>query len=217
MGFQVEQSALVLVDLQNDFCAGGALAVPGGEEVVPVANQLRPYFKWVILTQDYHPHDHSGFATNHQEAVVGDIKVIDGIEQTLWPVHCVQGTRGANFHEALQVEGIQHIVYKGTDKTVDSYSAFFDNAHRRSTGLHDYLLKNNIKHLYLMGLATDYCVKYSVLDALQLGYAVTVIEDGCRGIGLRLTCISNAINDMKSAGAKFISYNQFMTSQGDCK
>ncbi len=217
MGFQVEQSALVLVDLQNDFCAGGALAVPGGEEVVPVANELRPHFRWVILTQDYHPHDHSSFASNHLEAAVGDIKVIDDIEQTLWPVHCVQGTRGANFHEALQVEGIQHIVYKGTDKTVDSYSAFFDNAHRRSTGLHDYLQKNNIKHLYLMGLATDYCVKYSVLDALHLGYAVTVIEDGCRGVGLRASDVNCAMEDMKAAGAQFTTYNQFITSQGDCK
>ena len=217
MGFQVEQSALILVDLQNDFCAGGALAVPGGDDVVTVANDLRPYFKWVILTQDYHPNDHSNFAANHAEATVGDVIMIDHIEQTLWPVHCVQGTWGANFHETLQVEGIQHIVYKGTDKTVDSYSAFFDNAHRRSTGLHDYLQKNGIKHLFLMGLATDYCVKYSVLDALHLGYRVSVIEDGCRGIDLRTGDIQKAIEDMKLAGAQFTTYNQFINSHGECK
>lgn len=210
----LEHSALLLVDLQNDFCAGGALAVPQGDEVVSIANALQPSFSLVVATQDWHPHDHMSFAENHADAAIGDTMMVDGISQTLWPVHCVQGTRGAEFHPHLNMTKVNQIVHKGIDKVVDSYSAFFDNAHRRSTGLHDYLQEKKIKHIFILGLATDYCVKYSVLDALNLGYDVTVIEDGCRGVGLHANDIPQAIASMKAAGALFQTHNQFIKSLG---
>lgn len=217
MGHLLEKSALILVDLQNDFCNGGALAVPGGDDVMTIANALQPHFNLIIATQDWHPHDHMSFAANHQSAGVGDHLSIDGIDQTLWPVHCVQESVGADFHHALNFSRIHHVVHKGTDKVVDSYSAFFDNAHKRSTGLHDLLQSSGITHIFMMGLATDYCVKYSVLDALALGYTVTVIEDGCRGVGLNPNDIPDAIATMQNAGAEWISYNQFINSMGSFK
>lgn len=217
MGHLLEKSALILVDLQNDFCGGGALAVPGGDDVIPVANSVQSYFQHIIATQDWHPHDHLSFAANHPGAGVGDHLSIQGIDQTLWPVHCVQGTVGAEFHHALDRSRIQQVVHKGTDKVVDSYSAFFDNAHQRSTGLHDLLQAQGITHIYMMGLATDYCVKYSVLDARALGYAVTVIEEGCRGVGLKAADIPEAIAAMQAAGAEWVSYNQFINSMGSLK
>jgi nicotinamidase/pyrazinamidase len=214
MGNLLQHSALLLVDLQNDFCAGGALAVPAGDDIIPIANKLQALVPFVIATQDWHPHDHMSFAANHQAKHVGEVVVLDGISQTLWPVHCVQGTSGADFHPALSQAHIKHVVRKGIDKVVDSYSAFFDNAHRRSTGLHDYLQAQGITHLYILGLATDYCVKYSVLDALQLGYQITVIEDACKGVGLNANDIADAMAEMQAAGARFITHNQFIKSLG---
>lgn len=214
MGNLLQQSALLLVDLQNDFCAGGSLAVPAGDDIIPLANSLLPLMPLVIATQDWHPHDHMSFADNHQEKAIGDTLMVDGISQTLWPVHCVQGSKGAEFHPDLNLNHIQHIVHKGVDKVVDSYSAFFDNAHLRSTGLHDYLQTQGIQHIYILGLATDYCVKYSVLDALHLGYHITVIEDACKGVGLQTNDIEAAVAEMKAAGATFVSHNQFIKSLG---
>lgn len=214
MGNLLQQSALLLVDLQNDFCAGGSLAVPAGDDIIPLANALLPLMPLVIATQDWHPHDHMSFADNHQQKTIGDTLMVDGISQTLWPVHCVQGTKGAEFHPHLNLEHINHIVHKGIDKVVDSYSAFFDNAHRRSTGLHDYLQTKGIQHIYILGLATDYCVKYSVLDALHLGYHITVIEDACKGVGLQTNDIEAAVAEMKAAGANFVDHNQFIKSLG---
>lgn len=210
----LQQSALLLVDLQNDFCAGGSLAVPAGDDIIPLANALMPLMPLVIATQDWHPHDHMSFAANHDNKAIGDALMVDGISQTLWPVHCVQGSHGAAFHPDLALSHISHIVHKGIDKVVDSYSAFFDNAHRRSTGLHDFLQSQAIKRIYILGLATDYCVKYSVLDALHLGYEVTVIEDACKGVGLQTTDIENAVAEMKNAGAAFINHNHFIKSLG---
>lgn len=196
--------ALLLVDLQNDFCAGGSLAVPDADAVIPLANQLQSYFDVIIATQDWHPHNHMSFAANHPDAAVGDVITVDNISQVLWPIHCVQESNGAKFHADLQTQKLKKIIHKGIDPRIDSYSAFFDNEHLRKTELHDYLRAHHVNHIYIMGLATDYCVKYTVLDALQLGFAVTVITDGCRGVELKTGDVAQAINAMQQAGATLI-------------
>lgn len=200
-----DKKALILVDLQNDFCKGGALHVPEGDEVISVANELQPQFDLVIATKDWHPKNHMSFASNHPGKKIGEHVQINELDQILWPDHCVQGTRGAEFHPALDDSYIDRIIFKGTDKSIDSYSAFFDNAHLRSTGLGEFLKEEGIKDLYIMGLATDYCVKYSCLDALKLGFKVHVILKGCRGVGLNKDDIVNAIKEMQRAGAEILS------------
>jgi nicotinamidase/pyrazinamidase len=194
-------NVLIIVDLQNDFLPGGALPVPHGDEVIPLANELQRKFELVLATKDWHPPDHGSFAANHPGKKPGDRIVLDGIEQILWPVHCVQNTRGAEFALSFETSRVAHIFHKGIDTKIDSYSTFFDNAHRRHTGLADYLKKRSIKDIYLMGLALDYCVKYSALDARQLGLNTYVIVDGCRGIELESGDISRALNEMKRVGA----------------
>jgi len=194
-------NALILVDLQNDFLPGGALAVPHGDEVVPLANKLQRKFELVLATQDWHPRDHGSFAANHPGKKPGERIILDGIEQILWPVHCVQNTHGAEFAISFDTSRVAHVFHKGTDPMIDSYSTFFDNAHRRHTGLAHYLEKRGAKNIYLMGLALDYCVKYSALDARQLGLKTHVIVDGCRGIELEPGDISRALDEMKRAGA----------------
>jgi len=193
--------ALIIVDLQNDFLPGGALAVPQGDEVVPLANELQRRFELVVATQDWHPPDHGSFAANHPAKKPGDRIILDGIEQILWPVHCVQNTHGAEFAPSFDTSRIAHIFHKGIDPRIDSYSTFFDNAHRRHTGLAHYLEKRWIKDIYLLGLALDYCVKYSALDARQLGLNTHVILDGCRGIELEPGDIGRALDEMKEADA----------------
>jgi nicotinamidase/pyrazinamidase len=195
------KSALILVDLQNDFMPGGALAVPRGDEVVPLADQLQERFDLVVATKDWHPSDHGSFAANHPGKKPGDRIILDGIEQILWPVHCVQNTHGAKFAPSFDTSRIAHIFHKGTERNIDSYSTFFDNAHRRHTGLAHYLKKRGIKDIYLMGLALDYCVKYSALDARQLGLTTYIILDGCRGIELEPGDVDRALEEMKDAGA----------------
>lgn len=175
------QTALLLIDLQNDFCPGGSLAVPEGDQVIAAANQLMPHFKTVIATQDWHPRHHASFVD-------------------LWPVHCVQNTFGAQFHPDLQLHFITTVIQKGIDQMIDSYSAFYDNAHVKNTGLADYLRKKNISVLYVMGLATDYCVKYSCLDAITEGFTVHLIQDGCRGVNLQKHDIENALRTLEDSG-----------------
>jgi nicotinamidase/pyrazinamidase len=194
-------NALIIVDLQNDFLPGGALPVPHGDEVIPVANQLQGSFGLVLATQDWHPPDHGSFAANHPGKKPGDHIILDGIEQILWPVHCVQNTRGAEFAPSFDTSRIAHVFQKGVERNIDSYSTFFDNAHRRHTGLAHYLKERSIKDIYLLGLALDYCVKYSVLDARQLGLNTHVILDGCRGIDLEPGDTGRALDEMKRAGA----------------
>jgi nicotinamidase/pyrazinamidase len=194
-------NALIIVDLQNDFLPGGALAVPRGDEVLPLANELQRRFDLVVATQDWHPPDHGSFAANHPGKKPGDRVMLDGIEQILWPVHCIQETHGAEFAASFDTSGIAQVFHKGTDPQIDSYSTFFDNAHRRETGLADYLKERSIRNIYLMGLALDYCVKYSTLDAHQLGFNAHVILDGCRGIGLEPGDIDRALDEMKLVGA----------------
>jgi nicotinamidase/pyrazinamidase len=194
-------NALIIVDLQNDFLPGGALAVPHGDEVIAVANELQKRFELVLATQDWHPPNHGSFAANHPGKKPGDRIMLDGIEQILWPVHCVQNTPGAEFAPSFNTSRIAHVFHKGIDPRIDSYSTFFDNAHRRHTGLAHYLQKRGIKEIYLMGLALDYCVKYSTLDARHLGLNTYVIVDGCRGIELESGDITRALEEMKRAGA----------------
>jgi nicotinamidase/pyrazinamidase len=197
-------NALIIVDLQNDFLPGGALAVPGGNEVIPLANELQRRFDVVLATQDWHPPDHGSFAANHPGKKPGDRIMLDGIEQILWPVHCVQKTRGAEFAPSFDTTRIAHVFHKGNDPRIDSYSTFFDNAHRRSTGLADYLRDRAIKGIYLLGLALDYCVKYSALDARQLGLNTHVVLDGCRGIDVQPGDLNCAVDEMKQAGATIL-------------
>src|SRR5688572_25354970 len=180
-------NALVLVDIQNDFVFGGALAVPDGDAVVPIANRLAAdgRFDLIVATQDWHPPDHGSFAASHPGRTVGEVIDLHGLPQVLWPVHCVQGTRGAEFVPRLATSRIERVFQKGTDPTIDSYSGIFDNGHRKSTGLGEYLKGNGVEDIYILGLATDYCVKFTALDARQLGFTTFVIEDGCRGVNLK--------------------------------
>jgi len=195
------KGVLIIVDLQNDFLPGGALPVPQGDEVIPLTNELQQRFDLVLATKDWHPPDHGSFATNHRGKEPGDRIILDGIEQILWPGHCVQNTHGAEFAAAFDTSRIARIFHKGTERNIDSYSTFFDNAHRRHTGLAHYLEKHGIKDIYLMGLALDYCVKYSALDARHLGLKTHVILDGCRGIELAPGDVDRALDEMKRAGA----------------
>lgn len=194
--------ALILVDIQNDFCPGGALAVPDGAAVVAVANRLMPDFPLVVATQDFHPPTHQSFAANHPGRREYEVIDLDGLEQVLWPVHCVQNTAGAALHPALAREHIAAVFRKGTDPRIDSYSGFFDNGHRRATGLGEYLKAQGVTDVVVMGLATDYCVKATALDAARLGFRTTVVEDGCRGVGLRPTDVADALDTMKAAGVR---------------
>ncbi len=192
--------ALILVDIQNDFLPGGALAVPCGDEVVQVANRLMPFYPLVVATQDWHPADHSSFASKHPGRSIGEAAEVAGIDQILWPDHCVQGTVGADFAPNLNTADIDHVVPKGTHRMIDSYSGFFDNEHRHATGLGDYLMQRGVTEVDVMGLATDYCVKFTALDAVQLGFKVRLIVDGVRGVELSQGDCDRAMDQMQAAG-----------------
>ena len=199
------KKALVLVDLQNDFIPGGSLAVRDGDAVIPVANAVQKKFNFIVATQDWHPQNHGSFASNHAGKHPGDVINLGGLPQVLWPDHCVQGSRGARFHPVLNRTRIAKVFRKGTDPEIDSYSTFFDNAHRKSTGLGDYLKQEKVTDVYLAGLATDYCVKYSALDAVHLGFKTHVIIDGCRGVELKPGDTKKAVDEMRKAGVEIVS------------
>jgi len=206
--------ALLIVDVQNDFLAGGALAVPKGEEIIPVINRLQQKFEWILLSQDWHPKDHESFAAvQHKEP--GEQIMLHGSMQTLWPAHCIHGTFGAELSPELKQSRVSKIIKKGTDKQVDSYSCFFDNDQKRSTGLDVFLREQNITDLFIAGLATDYCVKYSVLDAVRLGFRAFVVRDAVCGVGLHPGDIEKAFEKMKKAGAKLIDSSSLM-GKVDC-
>lgn len=197
--------ALILVDIQNDFLPGGALAVPAGDEVVAVVNRLMACFPLIVATQDWHPADHGSFASQHPGRQAGDVVQLQGIPQILWPDHCVQGTPGAEFAPGFGVERVQRIFHKGVDRDIDSYSGFYDNQRLRSTGLGEFLRERGATEIAIAGLATDYCVKFSALDAIQLGFRVRVIEDGCRGVDLRPGDSALALQEVQAAGAQLIN------------
>ncbi len=173
---------LVLIDVQNDFMPYGALPVPEGDQIVEVINKILNKFDLVVATQDWHPENHISFASNNPGKKVFDIIEIDGYKQTLWPDHCVQGTKGAEFHPDLNTKPIEAIFRKGVNPEIDSYSGFYDNLNKKSTGLAGYLKEKNAKDLYFAGLAADYCVYYSIKDAIKEGYHVYLIEDATRAI-----------------------------------
>jgi len=208
------KKALILVDLQNDFCKNGSLAVPDGDAVIALANQLQDYFGIVVVSKDWHPADHMSFASNHSGKKVGDVVLVHGIQQILWPDHCVQHTPGAELHPELNLHSINHIVHKGIQKTIDSYSVFFDNEHLRATDLTNYLHKKNVTDVYIMGLATDYCVKYSCLDAVKLGFNTYIIVDACRGVELNPGDIQAALQEAEAVGVKMMSSAEIMEHSG---
>ena len=184
--------ALILVDIQNDFCPGGSLAVREGDQIVPVVNELQKHFDLVVATKDWHPAGHSSF-------------------ETLWPPHCVQGSAGAEFCPALDTARIARTFLKGTDLAVDSYSGFFDNEHKRATGLGDYLKAQGVTDVVIAGLATDYCIKFTALDALQLGFHTTVVKDACRGVEVNPGDTEQALREMTAAGAQIVESRELIT------
>ena len=195
---------LVLVDLQNDFMPGGALAVADGHAVVEVANRLMSRFDVVIASQDWHPADHLSFASQHAGKRHGDEVELDGIKQTLWHDHGVADTPGAALHASLDAAGIHHTIRKGTDRRSDSYSALFDSG-RRATGLDELLARLGVTDVYVMGLATDYCVKQTALDARSLGFNTYVITDGCRGVNLQPGDAERALAELSAAGVRLVT------------
>jgi nicotinamidase/pyrazinamidase len=198
------KKALLLIDLQIDFCPGGALAVAGGDQVIPIANELQQQFDLVVATKDWHPANHGSFAANHPWRKPGQVIDLNGLEQVLWTIHCVQESFGAEFHPGLNTEKINTIFYKGTDPEIDSYSGFFDNGHRKATGLGDFLKNKGVTEVYILGLAQDYCVKYTALDAVDLGFTTYVITDGTRPVNLHATDGENALREMQSKGVHLI-------------
>lgn len=194
-----ETEALIVIDLQNDFCPGGALAVAGGDAILPQVNALLGQFAVRVLTQDWHPADHASFAANHPGAAPFSLMQMPYGPQVLWPTHCVQGTPGAAFHPGLNTDAADMVIRKGFRPQIDSYSAFFENDRQTATGLEGYLRARGVHSITLVGLATDYCVAYSALDAARLGFGVTVRLGACRGIDLNGS-LAAALAEMRAAG-----------------
>ena len=197
---------LLVIDVQNDFCPGGALAVADGDQVVPVINDLGRRFAHVALTQDWHPADHLSFAGQHPGRQPFETIALDYGDQTLWPTHCVQDAAGAAFHPDLALPHAALILRKGFRRSIDSYSAFRENDRRTATGLAAYLRERGITRVFLAGLATDYCVAYSALDAVELGFRAVVVEDACRAIDLGGS-LRVARERMRAAGVEFMQAN----------
>jgi len=194
---------LLIIDVQNDFVPGGSLPVPHGDQIIPVINALQEKFDLVVATQDWHPEDHISFASNHKgKAVFGSIE-IHGAPQTLWPNHCVQGTEGAKLHPKLDTLKCEAVFRKGTDKSIDSYSAFYDNGHLKSTGLAGYLKEKGTTQLYVCGLAADICVYYSVMDAFDAGFECFFIEDASQALDAEV--FNNLKKEMMAKGIQVVS------------
>jgi nicotinamidase/pyrazinamidase len=200
---QPGNTALIVVDVQNDFCPGGALAVPEGDRVVPLINRVMPRFATVVLTQDWHPAGHISFASSHGAKPFETVEVAYG-SQVLWPDHCVQGTPGADFHPGLDVHKAHRVIRKGTRRDVDSYSGFLEADRAMATGLAGYLSGRGIRSLFICGLATDFCVAWTALDARRAGFDVAVIEEACRGIDASGS-LARAWSDMHAAGVQRVS------------
>lgn len=201
---------LVLIDIQNDFTPFGSLPVADGDAVVDVANSLAPTFDLRVATQDWHPADHSSFASNHPGHSAGEVITLPTGEQVLWADHCVQNSPGASFHSGLDVAQIDIVFRKGTDPDIDSYSGFFDNGHRKDTGLAEYLRAWNVDEIVLVGLATDYCVKYTALDGRGLGLEVLVVTDGVRAVNVAPGDGDRALDELHTAGCGFATSAQLL-------
>lgn len=200
----LKNSALLIIDVQNDFLPGGALAVSEGDEVIPVINQLQNTFNFIVATQDFHPADHGSFAANHEGKKPGEFIELGGLSQILWPVHCVQGSEGAEFHEDLNPIKWKAIFQKGKNRDVDSYSGFFDNARRGDTGLGEFLQNEGIMNVFVTGLAQDYCVKFTALDAISLGFKTYLITDATKAVNLNPEDGDKALEELKKAGVMLI-------------
>ncbi len=209
--------ALLLVDLQNDFFSGGALSVKEADEVIPLVNEIiHAPFDLIVASKDWHPADHGSFASTHGRKP-GEHIQLAGLDQILWPDHCVQGTWGAEFVHGWETTALDKIIYKGTNSFVDSYSVFFDNGHRQATGLEEYLKEKSIKEVFIAGVAIDYCVKYSVLDALQLNFRPYIILEACQGVNLHPHDAKKALQIMQNAGATIISLKDLKDWLGEGK
>jgi len=193
--------ALLIVDIQYDFCPGGALAVPDGDTIIPTVNQLIDHFDVIVQTQDWHPEGHSSFASSHEGKEPFDTVEMDYGTQVLWPDHCVQGSKGAEFHEDLNTLKSQVIIRKGFRRMIDSYSTFFENDQKTATGLTGYLKQRGITDLYTVGLATDFCVKWSILDGIDEGFNMHIVEDAVKGIDLNGS-LDEAWDEMKKKGVR---------------
>ncbi len=198
-----KNTALIVVDVQNDFCPGGALAVKNGSRVVPAINSLMDSFEVIVGTQDWHPVNHSSFASNN-EAEPFSVKTLNGINQVMWPEHCIQGSNGADFHPDLHADAFNIIIRKGTNPDIDSYSAFTENDGVTVTGLRGWLSELGIEKVYITGLATDFCVLYTALDAVKAGFETYVIEDACKGVDFPEGNVVKAVSAMKEAGIKVV-------------
>ncbi len=195
--------ALIVVDIQNDFVPGGALAVAGGDEIIPVVNKLQDSFDLVVATQDWHPVDHKSFASNHKGKKPFETIILHGLDQVLWPDHCIQGSVGAELHKDLKLNKVEAIFRKGMDADIDSYSGFYDNGYKKSTGLAGYLRERKVKKLYVCGLAADYCVFYTTKDALKENFDTYVIEDATRAIDVNGFDLAKA--EILSIGGQIIN------------
>jgi nicotinamidase/pyrazinamidase len=203
-----DKDVLIVVDVQNDFCTGGRLAVPSGEKVVPAINRIAEKFENVVLTQDWHPEDHVSFASNHPHKRPYDSIELSYGSQVLWPDHCVQGSIGADFHGALQTTRASLVLRKGVHREIDSYSAFYENDHKSSTGLAGYLRERELKTLFFVGLAFDFCVRFSAEDARKAGFEAVVIEEACRGIDLDGS-IAATHHSLRSLGIPIVGIEAF--------
>ncbi len=203
--------ALIIVDIQNDFLPGGALAVSHGDKIIPIVNRLIPKFELVIATQDWHPANHGSFASNHPGKKPGESINLFGLNQILWPDHCVQNTFGASFSADLDTRSITRVFQKGTDQQVDSYSGFYDNGKKKDTGLSQFLKDRNVDEVYIVGLATDYCVKYTAIDAAELGFQTFVIADATQAVNLHKDDNEQALKEMLIKGISVIDSNSIIS------
>ena len=196
--------ALIIVDVQNDFLPGGALAVKEGDQIIPIINQVQEKFDFITATQDWHPADHGSFAANHEGKEIGEFIVLNGVNQILWPTHCVQGSQGAEFHKDLITDNWKAVFQKGMNPLVDSYSGFFDNNQKGDTGLSKFLKNNGIEEVFVCGLAEDYCVKFTVLDGLSEGFKTHLILDATRAVNINEDDFAKAMIEMENAGANIV-------------
>jgi len=197
--------ALIITDIQNDFVSGGSLEVPFGEQIIPLVNELSEHFDLVVATQDWHPPNHKSFASSHSGKKIFDIIMLGGQEQVLWPDHCIQGSPGAALHHDLKTNRVEAIFRKGMDADIDSYSAFYDNGHKKNTGLGGYLKDRRVTEVYLCGLAGDYCVYYSAKDALTAGFKTVLIEDATRSISK--DGFEKAKDELRRLGGEIVDSN----------
>jgi nicotinamidase/pyrazinamidase len=205
--------ALLIVDMQNDFMPSGALPVPNADKLVPLINDLMHQCDLIVATLDWHPPHHKSFASAHSKKKPGERIDFEGYQQLLWPDHCIAHSSGAELVSELNTNLIDHLVYKGDDLNIDSYSAFFDNAKQKSTGLEQLLKKHNVSELYICGVALDYCVRHSAIDAANLGYKVFLVIDACKGAVISPGDIEKAITEMLDAGVKFITTKQILSKK----